>query len=459
MDRRAFIQNAAAMATAAAVAHLPTPHVASRAAARKVGLIGTGWYGKVDLLHLLQVEPVEVVSLCDVDSLAVAAAAELFQSRQASRKRPQIFSDYRKQLAEVEHDLIIVGTPDHWHALPTIAALHSGADVFCEKPTAVDVLESKAMLDTARETGRTLQIGTQRRRLPHILEAKHKIVAAGLLGDIAQVELRCYFHMRDRRTIEQCPDEQPPENLDFEMWTGPAPLRPYNKIMHPKSWRAFTEFGNGIVGDMCVHVFDMARWLLDLGWPDSITSTGGIHVDTAARANISDTQNAIFRYPDLDMVWTHRSWGNPPEPDYQWGAVIYGSQGTLKISFEKFEFTPRGNGSPIQGNSKADMVNFPDDAKDKAALNVDAIGALGSRALMKDWLDAIDNQTKPLADIETAHLSTAVCLLANLSMKLERTVHFDPATHTIANDEQANQLLLRPYREPWLHPALKKSDL
>lgn len=456
MDRRKFLQSSAAAASALTI---PTSVLrgseTSKAARepRKVGLIGCGWYGKVNLIHLLQVEDVEVVSVCDVDSDKVKQAAILFAKRNASGNRPQVFGDYRKQLEQLKHDLIIVGTPDHWHALPTIAAMESGAHVYCEKPTACDVLESKAMLDTARRLNRKLQIGTQRRQIPHLLTVKKDIVEAGLLGDIGLAEMCCYYHMRNNNTLEQSPDLEPPPHLDYEMWTGPAPMKPYNGIIHPKGWRAFMEYGNGIVGDMCVHLFDMTRWMLDLGWPKSISSSGGVLVAPNSRANITDTQNCTFKYDDVELLWTHRTWGAAPDPEYSWATVIYGAKGTLKLDFKKFEFIPRGGGKRIKGNTQPDLENFPQDQPDHKDWDVDLVGARGTRALMKDWLAAIDNDTLPIADIKQGHISSASCILANLSLEVGRTLHWDPDTHQILGDQDANKLLQRPYRKPWTHPA------
>ncbi|MEM1071186.1 MAG: Gfo/Idh/MocA family oxidoreductase, partial [Planctomycetota bacterium] len=294
MDRRKFLSQSATVASLAALS--TRAYAAPAMKPRRVALIGCGWYGKCDLLQLLNVEPVEVVSLCDVDSQMLAEAADLFALRQVSKKRPRTFSDYNAMLAEKDFDIVLIATPDHWHALPMIAAVNAGADVYVQKPTGVDVLESKAMLDAARRTGRVVQVGTQRRSTPHLIEAKERVVDAGLLGEIAHAEVCCYYHMRARGNP---PDSKPPTNLDYEAWTGPAPMRPYNALVHPRSWRAFMEYGNGIVGDMCVHMLDMVRWQLELGWPDRISSTGGILVDTESKANISDTQTATFGFDDL----------------------------------------------------------------------------------------------------------------------------------------------------------------
>src|SRR4030095_12379745 len=152
-----------------------------------------------------------------------------------------------------------------------------------------DIVEGQAMLAAARKHKRVVQVGTQRRSTPHLIEARDRVIKEGKLGKIAHVEICCYYHMRAR---ENPPDTAAPEYLDYEMWTGPAPMRPYNKLVHPRSWRAFMEYGNGIVGDMCIHMLATARSTLDLGWPKSVSSSGGILVDKASKANISDTQTA-----------------------------------------------------------------------------------------------------------------------------------------------------------------------
>src|SRR5689334_17511044 len=153
-----------------------------------------------------------------------------------------------------------------------IDTVKSGADVYCQKPISVDILEGQSMLAAARKYNRVVQVGTQRRSTPHLVEARNDIVKAGKLGKIAYVEVYCYYQMRAR---ENPPDTDPPPNLDYEMWTGPAPMRPYNELVHPRRWRAFMEYGNGIVGDMCIHMYDMVRWMMDLGAPTSVSSSGG----------------------------------------------------------------------------------------------------------------------------------------------------------------------------------------
>jgi len=413
---------------------------------RRVGLIGTGWYGKSDLLRLVQVSPVEVVSLCDVDRRMVSAAADLVATRQRSGKRPRIFHDYREMLAQKDLDIVEVATPDHWHALAMIEAVKSGVDVYVQKPISVDVLEGQAMLAAARKYGRVVQVGTQRRSTPHLIEARDNIVRAGKLGKVGLVEICCYYHMR---STENPPDTAPPDYLDYEFWTGPAPMRPYNSLVHPRGWRNFTEYGNGIVGDMCIHMFDMTRWMLDLGWPKRVSSTGGIFVDKDSKANISDTQTATFTYDGLDIVWQLRTWGDPPDPKYSWGAILYGDKGTLKTSVYGYDFIPADGGTPIHKDVIYELEQYPED-KTEADLEKHVAPAI--RRHMLDFLSAIDNRGKPVADIEQGYISTSSCILANVSARLGRSLTWDAGAQNIAGDDEANTLLQRPYRQPWAHP-------
>ncbi|MBI3696542.1 MAG: Gfo/Idh/MocA family oxidoreductase [Acidobacteria bacterium] len=439
MNRRQFLYSGAAGLAAAQVRDQKP---------KRVGLIGCGWYGKCDLFRLIQVAPVEVVSLCDVDRDMLSRAAEMVAGRQASKKKPRTYADYREMLKEKDLDIVLVATPDHWHALAMIAAVEAGADVYVQKPISVDVLEGQAMLAAARKHGRVVQVGTQRRSTPHLAEARDNFLRPGKLGRIGLVEIYCYYHMRAR---ENPPDTAPPPYLDYEMWTGPAPLRPYNQLVHPRRWRAFMEYGNGIVGDMCIHMFDMVRWMLDLGWPQRISSSGGILVEKESKANISDTQEATFDYDDLKVFWQHRTWGHPPDPKYPWGATFYGDKGTLKAGVFSYDFTPVEKGETVHRDVTYELEQYPED-KTEEALERHVAPAI--RYHMQNFLAAIASRSKPVADIEQGYISTTSCILANLAMKVGRTLTWDAGRQRIAQDEEANRLLRRAYRQPWVHPEV-----
>lgn len=413
----------------------------------RVGLIGTGWYGKSDLFRLIQVAPVEVIALCDADENQLKEAAVLVSQRQKSGKTPKLYRDFRKLLSENQLDIVLVGTPDHWHALQTIAALKSGANVYVQKPISVDVLEGEAMVAAARKYGKVVQVGTQRKSTPHLIDAKKNIVDAGLLGKVHHVEMCCYYHMRANGNP---PVQAVPDHFDYDMWTGPAPLRPFDGLPHIRWWRTFMEYGNGIMGDMCIHMFDTVRWMLQLGWPNRISSTGGIYVQKEGKSNIADTQSAIFEYDGLNCTWQHRSWGTPADPKYPWAFTLYGEKGTLRASTMSYDFTPQGQGEPVHKDVVYEKEKYPEDVNEKG---IELNAAPATRLHMLNFLEAITSKGRPVADIEEGHISTASCILANISMQTGRPVIYDPKSRIIKNDREATALLQRPYRGNWQHPA------
>lgn len=445
MKRRQFLRTTAAAGLALSATSLYAEDF-SRFRTKRVGLIGTGWFGKCALFRLLQIAQVNVVALCDVDSQMLSQAADLVMERQKVKKRPKLYGDYRKMLKENKFDIVLVSTPDHWHALPMIAAMEAGADVWVEKPISVDVIEGQAMLAAARKYGRVVQVDTERRSTPHLAEARKQIIQAGKLGKVGHIDICSYYHMRARQNP---PDEAPPAHLDYEMWTGPAPMRPYNPMVHPRSWRAFMEYGNGIIGDMCIHMFDMVRWMLDLGWPKRISSSGGILMDKQSKANITDTQTATFEYEDLTITWQHRTWGDAADKEYPWSATLYGDKGTLKADVHKYDFTPRGKGEAVHKDVTYELEQFPED-KTEERLEKHVAPAL--RAHMKDFLVAIEKRSKPVADIEQGYISSASCILANLALETGTTVEWDPVKGRAIGNPKVNKILARPYRAPWKHP-------
>lgn len=445
INRRRFLQTSAAGLSLSTLGAQGPDLINSKT--RRVGLIGTGWYGKSDLWRLIQVAPVEVVSLCDPDKDMLAEAVKIASERQKSKKAPQTYADYRQMLKEKNLDIVLVGSPDHWHTLHAIAAMEAGADVYLQKPISVDVMEGEAILAAARKHKRVVQIGTQRKSTPHLIDAKKQVVDAGLLGKVGHVDMCCYFHMRANGN----PPVQPvPAHLDYEMWTGPAPLRPYDGLPHLRWWRTFNEYGNGIVGDMCVHMLDTVRWMLGLGWPKRITSAGGIYVQKDGKSNITDTQTATFEYDGYNAVWQHRTWGLPADPDYPWALFIHGEKGVLKASTMRADFIPFDKSAkPIHFDVLYEKEKYPEDVTEKA---IELNAAPATRRHMLDFLAAVDKRSRPVADVEEGHISTASCLLANLAMRTGRALVYDPKKREVVNDAAATKLLRRPYRKPWERP-------
>jgi predicted dehydrogenase len=198
-------------------------------------------------------------------------------------------------------------------------------------------------------------------------------------------------------------------------------------------------------------MLDMVRWMLGLGWPRSVSSSGGILVDKASIANISDTQEATFDFGDLKVIWTHRSWGDAPDPQYPWGATIYGERGTLKADVHKWDFVPRGNGKAEHGDVVMELDKYPEDQTEK---DLEKHVAPAVRGHMRDFLTCIANRGKerPVSNIEEGYISTSSCIMANLAMDLGRTLRWDGRAETIRDDDEARKLMTRPYRGPWVHP-------
>jgi predicted dehydrogenase len=446
ITRRDFLQAGVSGAMSLAALHARAFATAEDKPLR-VGLIGCGWYGKTDLFHLIQVAPVDVVGLCDVDRQMVVEAAELVSQRQPSKKQPPTYGDYRKLLVDQRPEIVLIATPDHWHCLPMVEACKAGCDVYVQKPVSYDVVEAQAMLAAARKYKRTVQVGLQRRSTPHLLEARDQFIASGKLGKVAYVDIHSYYGGPD----EFPPNAPPPTTLDWEMYVGPATWRDYNPGIHPRSWRACREFSNGHTGDLGVHLYDVVRYFLGLGWPKRIAASGGILMRRPdSTINLHDTQTALFDHGDVQVVWNQRNWGANPEPDYPWGATLYGDKGTLKISVWSYDYIPKEGGTKVHKTALEEREKYPEDVQHKAT---ELFAAPGTRAHMRNFLTARQDGQMPVADIEQGYISSACCIMANLSMELGRSFQWDSTARRVVNDEDANRRLARAYRGDWKHPT------
>lgn len=448
IDRRNFIKECGSFLGYAAIGNYGL-EMLNRSKPWRVALIGTGWYGKSDLMRLMQVAHIDIVGICDVDKNQLKITQELIQQRTGSSRSIPSFNDYRKLLRSQQPEIVLIATPDHWHALQAIDAMNQGAHVYLQKPISLDILEGEAILQTAQRTNRVVQIGTQRRSTHHLIEAKKEILDSGLLGKISHVEMCCYYHMRANRQpiIENIPD-----HLDYEMYVGPAKYRPYDGLPHRGWWRALTEYSNGIMGDMCVHMYDTVRWMLHLGWPDEVYSTGGIYVQTESKANTPDTQTAIFKHSELNCTWQHRSWGQPTDPEYPWAFFIYGENGTLKGDVHKYEFIANDPARYRRSDVLYEKEKYPEDLSEA---DIELHTAPATRNHFVNFLHAIETNTQPVANLLEGHISTASCILANLSMELGRPLSYDNFSKSIIGDEEASKHLRKDYRGPWEHPFLK----
>jgi predicted dehydrogenase len=403
---------------------------------KRVGIVGAGRFGMVLARQLAALGQTRIVAMCDPDRrLLEAGASEVlaFQGEQ-----PDIVQDYRQILVPGRMDLAVIASPDHWHALHAIRAMEAGIDIYCEKPISHTFLEGEAMVRVARERGSVVQVGLHRRNARHIEQAR-ELVQEGKLGPVSFV--RAHYH---RARLPSAPrPASPPTHLDWDLWCGPAPLRPYSPGVHPRNWRRFREFSNGIVGDMGIHLLDLARWYLGLQWPRKVTSTGGRLVLKRDDANVSDTQMVWYDYGHLTLVWEHRTWGPPDNPDDDWGLTFVGEKGLLRVNATRWDFRSVDKNIPLRR-----VEAMTEQGADKT-------GATTPGGVhLQNFLDATLSRRKPLVNIEEGHLSTALCQLGTVALELGRPVVWDAERRRPIGDADADARLSRDYRKPWRYPRV-----
>lgn len=430
-------------ASAAASAFLHAPYILRGADAGKkyrTALIGSGWWGKNILREAVASGRCKVTSLCDVDETTLEVAAD--QIGQLSGDSPKTYKDYRELLEKDKPEIVIIATPDHWHALNTIASLKAGAHVFVEKPTGHTVNESKSMLQASRDAGRIVQVGLHRRIGPHHVSGM-KFLKSGAVGKVGMVRL--FVSGGGTGPEKPSPNSPPPDGMDWEMWCGPAPLRPFNSKLHPGGWRNFLDYANGTIGDWGVHWLDQVMWWSGEKYPKRVYSTAGRPVrgpailnDKEQTTDAPDHQTATFEFEDFTCTWENRAFAGNEAEKHRIGAYFYGTKGTLHIGWKDgWTFYPSStNEKTVHEDSQ---LQQPDGHNIKL--------------LWADFIDAIENRRKAVADIEMAHRSSVLPLLAQISVKVGRSIQWDGDKEQIIGDADAAKLLARPYRAPWVYPA------
>lgn len=390
----------------------------------RIGLIGAGGYGMTDSKAALRAGGAELVAVCDVDSEHLEQSAAELEKLQG--KRPQAFKLYDDLLAMDALDAVIIAAPPHWHALPFLAALKRGVDIYCEKPLAYDVREGRAMVDAAAKSDRVVQIGFQRRQSKAFQEVK-EFIAAGEAGEIVQVDVQIHYNAGAKDATPQ----PPPASLDWDLWCGPAPKIPYSPQVGHRSWRLEKTTGHGHLVDWGIHLIDATRLVLGLDMPRQVTAMGGIY---RYRDIITtpDTLTAHFEFDRCPVVWRHRLWGAAEyTPEVNNGVFFFGDKATVFATDKRWEVIPIAKNAervdhPVQGdNGLAHMTNF---------------------------LEAVRSRQKPSCQIDDAFRSTATVQLGMISYETGTTVEWDAAAEQIVGNEAAAALLKRPYREPWQHP-------
>jgi predicted dehydrogenase len=440
ITRRAFVQSSLAAGLV-----LSAPAVLSAKDRKfRTALIGSGWWGTNILREAIKSGECETVALCDVDDSQIAACRKVVEG--LSGEKPKQYRDYRELLEKEKPDIAIVATPDHWHPLITIAAVKAGAHVYVEKPVGHTIHEGRAMVKAARDADRVVQVGTHRRVSPHNVEGM-KFLKDGKAGKIGMV--RAFVHYAGGAEVPE-KNEEVPRGLDWEMWCGPAPRRPFNRKIHPKGFRNFLDYGNGQLGDWGIHWMDQVLWWTPEKWPRKVFSTGGrpiaglsVNDGKQQTSDGPDHQVAVFEFDSFTLNWEHRRFaGNAAEKTHAQqpvGCYFYGTEGTFHMGWlDGWTFYPANEKkSPIHGKPG---LNEPD------AQNI--------KELFADFLMSIRAKKRSVCDIEVGHRSTNVSLLGMLALKVGRSIRWDGEKEQVIGDEEANRHLRREYRKPWTYPEV-----
>lgn len=404
----------------------------------RTALIGCGWWGTNVLNEALAAKQSKIVGLCDVDGNTLETCAE--HVKDEAGDEPRQYKDYRELLDKEKPEIVLIATPDHWHALIAIAALKAGAHVFVEKPTGHTILESRALLNAARAAGKVVQVGLHRRIGPHHVSGM-KFLKDGKAGKIGMV--RMFVHSGGGKESPQ-PNGEPPKSMDWDFYCGPAPLRPFNRKIHPGGWRNFLDFANGTLGDWGVHWLDQVLWWSEEKFPKKIYSTAGrpiagppVFTKAEQTTDAPDSQVAVYEFESFTATWEHRKFAENDGEKHKIGCYFFGDKGTFHMGWrDGWTFYP--------ANPKEAIIHEKSQLQEPDGHNL--------RLLWADFLDAIGKGRTPAADIERAHRSTCMSLLGMLSYKLGRSLRWDGAKEQIVDDADANRLLSRKYRAPWEYP-------
>jgi len=446
ISRREFVGGTAKAAGAAVLAAAAgTPAAAGQEAASRVSLndritvalIGCGDQGRADLGALLRLPEVECAALADVDDHRLS---ETVQSVAAERgRKPDGYRDFRKVLERKDVQAVVVATPDHWHALPTILACQAGKDVYVEKPLATSIAEGRAMVRAARRSNRVVQVGTQQRSAEHFQEAV-EIVRSGELGRLRFV--RAWACLDWKGPIGSPADRKPPDYVDYDFWLGPAPARPFNPMRFHHNFRWFWDYSGGLQVDWGAHMIDVVQWALG-GAPLAATAAGGKYGFPDDIRETPDTQQSLIEFKDHFLVWEHMLGCGLGPWQREHGVEFHGQNGILVVDRGGYEVVPETDAFSQTGRV------YRMSGKPRRASSEDF-----HFAHIRNFVECIKTREKPAADVETGHASIISSHLANIAYRLGRRVAWDAEKEEIPGDPEAQRLVGRAYRSPWALPRV-----
>ena len=395
----------------------------------KTALIGSGWWGMNILREALASGDCSAVALADPDPNQMdKAAAEIAK---LSSDQPRRYRDYREMLSKERPDICIVATPDHWHALPSIDAVRAGAHVYVEKPISHTIDEGKAMVRAARDSDRLIQVGLHRRVSPHPISGM-AFLKSGKVGKIGMV--RTFAHAAGGAGAKT-PDSEPPKGMDWDLWLGPAPKRAFNSSIHPRGFRQYLDFANGTLGDWGVHWLDQVLWWTEETHPKSVYSTANRFVRQDS-TDAPDTQVVAYEFETFTATWEQRHYAANNAEQHLIGAYFYGTEGTFHMGWrDGWTFYPAKKSEKV--------IHVEPQLNDPDGQNI--------KELWADFLASIRAKRQPVRNVEIGERATSAALLGMVSWRLGRSVKWDGKQ--CPGDAEANALLRRPYRAPWIYPT------
>ncbi len=434
VTRRDFVKSSAAVSAGAAVGIGALKNsTAAWAGANdklKVAVLGIRGRGKSHLNGFMDQENVEVATICDIDeNLFEDRLKEFFDDR--SLKRPKVETDLRNVMEDKDIDIVSVATPNHWHSLAAIWAIQAGKDCYVEKPISHNVFEGRRLSDIAAETGRVVQHGTQIRSSEAIREAVQKL-NEGVIGDVYMARGLCY---RWRPTIGTTPVSEVPKGVHYDTWLGPAPESPFSENRFHYNWHYMWDYGNGDIGNQGVHQLDVARWGLGVKLPTRVTSASGMFIYEDDK-EVPNTITTSYEYPNDGphgkmLVFDTRPYYTNDEKGAKVGILFYGSEGYMVIDSYSHYQTYLGKDEEEGPGRSAGGDHY------------------------KNFVDAVRAKDPSMvhASPEDGHLSAALAHIGIASAKLGRSLEFDPEREKFVGDAEANQLITRVYRKPFVVPG------
>lgn len=444
-SRRQFLQNSTQLAAGLGLTTAlpdemvaPRSRQASAADTISVALIGANSMGWADLTSMLKHPGVRCVALCDVDQNVLtrrAADLEKLPGAPATGSKPMLYNDFRKVLDNKDIDAVIVGTPDHWHCLPTVMACQAGKDVYVEKPLANSIEECDRMVAAAQKHRRIVQVGQWQRSGTHWKTALD-YVRSGKIGKVRSV--KTWAFMTYGKEFPVLADEPVPAGVDYDMWLGPAPKRPFNRNRFHGSFRYFWDYAGGLMTDWGAHMIDVALWGMNVTTPRSVVALGGRFGFPDHAGETPDTMQVLYDFGTVPVLW-EQSLGTGRGPyDRDHGVAFIGNLGTVVIDRSKWEVLPEVEGGkylteaipPQRGDGK-DL--------DRHTLN---------------FLDCIRSRQQPNASVEVGRNVAVNAQLGNIAHRTGQVVRWDDASRSITNDSKANDLAKAHYRSPWKLPVV-----